>query len=177
MRHNGDMPIYKEIARFTHDERNIIEGYRSQGFDTEAYATRLDPASDKLESLGISPETLTAWKAGYASSGILRNRLALPLHRGGAIVGYFGVALDKQEPGLLFPNGLAPADYIFGAHQAAQQATKDTLCLLQNPEAVLKAGALNIPAVCFFTDTVSTAQLLALCAFMELLKREELEIA
>jgi len=50
------------------------------GFDPERYAGRLDPSHSALEPLGIAPDTLKAFKAGYASTGLNRGRLALPLY-------------------------------------------------------------------------------------------------
>ena len=148
---------------------------RASGFDAEAYARKLDPAHANLEPLGISRETLEAWKAGYAASGILRGRLALPLRRDGAVIGYFGLAIDGQQPRLLFPNGVKPEEHLFNAHHITGELGE--LCLLRDPLAVLKAFELNIGACCFLTDSVSTAQFLMLCAFMELVKCETVEIA
>ena len=83
---------------------------RRSGFDPEAYAKTLDPAHEALAGLGVDPETFRQWKAGYASSGVNRGRLALPIAgKDGAIVGYFGRAAKGESPTLTFPNGLNPS--------------------------------------------------------------------
>ena len=89
---------------------------RRAGFDPEAYAKGLDPAHEALAGLGVDPETFRQWKAGYASAGVLRGRLALPVAgKDGAVVGYFGRSTKGESPTLIFPNGLNPHEHIFGA--------------------------------------------------------------
>ena len=145
---------------------------RAQGFDAKAYAERLDPAHESLGPLEIAPETLTAWKAGYAGSGVLRGRLALPLHRGKEIVGYFGLAIGDQQPRLLFPNGVDPAEFIFGSDKA-----EGGLFLLKDPLDVLKAHDSGIFGVCFLTESISPIQLEHLAGVMSAAGSDVLEIA
>ena len=100
------------------------------GFDPAAYAKTLDPAHEALAGLGIDPETLRQWKAGYASSGVLRGRLALPIAaKDGTVIGYFGRATRGESPTLNFPNGLNPHDHIFGADRVASEP----LSLVRDP--------------------------------------------
>ena len=145
---------------------------RRSGFDPEAYAKTLDPAHRALAGLGIDPETLRQWKAGYASSGVNRGRLALPIaRRDGTIIGYFGRATKGESPTLTFPNGLNPHEHIFGA----DRVTREPLYLVRDPIDVLKAhetGCGN--AVCFLTEDVAAIQLEALAALMDERKCESL---
>jgi hypothetical protein len=108
-----------------------------QGFDPEAYAARLDPAATPLAPLGISEATLRAFKAGYANAGLLRGRLALPLHAtDGTILGFCGRALDDNEPKLIFPKNFAPSSVAFNWHQVKDS---DFVYLTLDPLDVLKA--------------------------------------
>jgi hypothetical protein len=145
---------------------------RRAGFDPEAYAKNLDPAHEALTALGIDVETLRQWKAGYASTGVHRGRLALPIAgRDSATVGYFGRAIKGESPTLTFPNGLDPRAHIFGA----DRVTSDPLSLVRDPLEVLKAfeaGCGN--AVCFLTEDVAAIQLEALAALMDERKCETL---
>ena len=145
---------------------------RRSGFDPEAYAKTLDPAHEALAGLGVDPETFRQWKAGYASSGVNRGRLALPIAgKDGAIVGYFGRAAKGESPTLTFPNGLNPHEHIFGA----DRVTSDPLYLVRDPIDVLKAfeaGCGN--AVCFLTEDIAAIQLEALAALMDERKCESL---
>jgi hypothetical protein len=138
---------------------------RRAGFDPDAYAKSLDPAHEALAGLGVDPETLRQWKAGYASTGVNRGRLALPIAgKDGATIGYFGRATKGESPTLTFPNGLNPQEHIFGA----DRVTSDPLALVRDPLDVLKAfeaGCGN--AVCFLTEDVAAIQLEALAALMD----------
>ena len=145
---------------------------RRSGFDPEAYAKTLDPGHEALAGLGVDPETFRQWKAGYASSGVNRGRLALPIAgKDGAIVGYFGRAAKGESPTLTFPNGLNPGEHIFGA----DRVTSQPLYLVRDPIDVLKAfeaGCGNV--VCFLTEDVAAIQLEALAALMDDRKCESL---
>ncbi len=145
---------------------------RRTGFDPEAYAKTLDPAHEALAPLGVDAETFRQWKAGYASSGVNRGRLALPIAgKDGTIVGYFGKATKGESPTLTFPNGLDPHAHIFGA----DRVTSEPLYLVRDPIDVLKAfeaGCGN--AVCFLTEDIAAIQLEALAALMDERKCESL---
>ena len=145
---------------------------RRSGFDPETYVKTLDPAHEALAGLGVDPETFRQWKAGYASSGVNRGRLALPIAgKDGAIVGYFGRAAKGESPTLTFPNGLNPTEHIFGA----DRVTSDPLFLVRDPIDVLKAfeaGCGN--AVCFLTEDIAAIQLEALAALMDERKCESM---
>lgn len=145
---------------------------RRSGFDPEAYAKTLDPAHVALAALGVDPETYRQWKAGFASSGVNRGRLALPIAgKDGTVVGYFGRTTKDESPALTFPNGLNPQEHIFGA----DRVTSEPLYLVRDPVAVLKAfeaGCGN--AVCFLTEDIAAIQLEALAALMDERKCETL---
>ena len=138
---------------------------KRQGFDPTAYSARLDPNAEALGVLGLAPETYKAFSAGYASGGVLRAKLALPLHtRGGECVAYFGRTLKDESPALMFPSGTNPAEHIFNAHKV--QAGE--LYLVRDPLQVLsafEAGVENV--VSFLTETISAQQLEQLASLMD----------
>jgi DNA primase len=91
-------------------------------FNAEEFAKHLDPAHEALRGLGISAETLRAVGGGYCTRPSLRGRLALPIRdENGTMTGFFGIALDGQEPELLFPKGTEPPE-LFNC-QAVQAGT------------------------------------------------------
>ena len=145
---------------------------RRSGFDPEAYAKTLDPAHEALAAFGVDQETFRQWRSGYASSGVNRGRLALPIaSKDGSIVGYFGKSTKGESPNLTFPNGLDPREQIFGV----DRVTSDPLCLVHDPIDVLKAfeaGTGN--AVCFLTEEITAIQLEALASLMDERKSESL---
>ena len=97
-----------------HSERG--EG---QGTRTLQPLTYLETSHDAVERLGLSPETLEHFEAGYAPKGILRGRLAIPIHDlGGELVAYCGRAVKNgQTPVLIFPKGFDPSRYVFNLHR------------------------------------------------------------
>jgi DNA primase len=121
-----------------------------KGFDAEKYAAGLDPANQALEPLGISEQTLRQWKAGYSPAGVLRGKLALPIaSKDGTIIGYVGRTLKDETPTLLFPNGLSPSEYIFGADRVME----GELYLVRDPLDVLRAAESGVDnAVCFLCE-------------------------
>lgn len=162
------------IARHEDDRGKSPEPLRErrQGFDPEAYAKTLDPAHEALAPFGIDPETYRAWKAGYASSGVNRGRLALPITtKDGAIIGYMGRTVKDESPTLIFPNGVKPEEHIFGI----DRVTSGQLFLVRDPIDVLRAfeaGCEN--TVCFLTEEITSLQLECLAALMDERKCEML---
>jgi len=136
---------------------------RKPGFDVAAYAAKLDPGAPALASLGISAETLRHWKAGYSSSGTNRGRLAIALHdRSGTTIGFAGRALGEEQPALIIPNGISPAEVIFGA----ERVEEGTLYLVRDVLDVLRAHENGIAnCVCFLTE-ISGLQIEMLAALM-----------
>jgi hypothetical protein len=119
-------------------------------FDPEAYAAKLDLQHEALKPLGLELETLKEWKAGYASAGLLRGCLALPIHRNGSITGYIGRAIDGN---LKFPTGFDPAAHIFGLHLASGEVR-----LVRDPLEVLHAYQVGEPAIAFLTQLIEAQQ-------------------
>jgi DNA primase len=137
-----------------------------KGFDAEKYAAGLDSAHASLEPLGVSAETYRTWKAGFSPSGVNRGRLALPVcTKDGTVIAYCGRSLnDQTQPALIFPNGIAPSEHIFGADRVKE----GELILVRDPLDVLKAfenGIENV--VSFLTDSISSAQLQYLSVLMD----------
>lgn len=141
------------------------ERERRPGFDPEAYARTLDPAHEALAPLGIEAETFRQWKAGYASAGVNRGRLALPLTgTDGTVIGYMGRTVKDETPTLTFPNGLTPQEHIFGVDRVGG----GQLYLVRDPLDVLRAyeaGCDNV--VCFLTEDITGLQLEVLAALMD----------
>ena len=142
---------------------------RKLGFDPEAYAARLDFAHASLASLGISAETLRTFKAGFASSGSNRGRVALPLHdRDGMLIGYCGRSLKAESPLLVFPNGINPHEFIFNAHRIVE----GELYLVRDPLDVLKAYEAGVENVVAFLTEIAPQQVEMLAALMDRKKCE-----
>lgn len=134
------------------------------GFDAERYAAGLDPSHASLEPLGVSPETLKAWKAGFAPSGVLRGKLALPVALSdGTVVAYIGRAIDDKPPAFTFTKEFDPKAYLFGADRVKE----GELTVVRDVLDVLRAWEGGIEnCVAFLTETVSIPQLEVLVGLM-----------
>lgn len=124
----------------------------------------LEARHELVQKLGLSAGTAEAFGAGYAPRGIMRGRLAIPIHdTEGNLLAYCGQALKGESPALTFPNGFDPESVIFNANRI----DAGDLILARNPLKVLEAhehGIVNV--VAFLTTEVSGAQLEKLAALM-----------
>jgi len=134
----------------------------------------LQPEHEGVQKLGVSVETCRVFGAGYAPKGIMRGRLAIPVHDWeGTLVAYCGRALGDESPTLTFPNGFKPEEHIFGAHQVEG----DALMLVRDPLEAMTASQNGIEnVVAFLTDVVSAEQLQRLAALMDEKGCDALEI-
>ena len=127
--------------------------------------TYLESDHAKLKPLGIAPETLEFFGAGYAPKGIMRGRIAIPIHDlDGDLVAYCGRAIDaEQEPKLIFPKDFDPQAYLFNA----QRARGDELILCRDPVTLMLAHENGIKStVSLLTEMTSVTQLQILAGFM-----------
>lgn len=96
---------------------------------------RLEPDHSSLRELQLEPETIDSFGLGYCSHGYFKDRIAIPLHRDGQLVGYAGLGRD----GYLFPkprehDGIThifnPSLLLYEAER--EQPTVETLYLVQS---------------------------------------------
>jgi DNA primase len=123
-------------------------------FDPEAYATRLDASHPALEALGLAPDTLREFRAGYATTGVNRGRLAVAVaDKDGNILGFVGRALKDEQPALIAPNGLDLRSVIFNVHRADGEVR-----MVRDILGVLQAHELGETAICFLTELIEPGQ-------------------
>jgi hypothetical protein len=129
---------------------------------------------ESVKALGLAPETVQAWGAGFAAKGIMRGRFAVPIHdREGTLLAYVGIAVsDEQSPRLLFPNGFDPHSAIFGADRV--QAGE--LYLVREPLQVLTAHESGVENVVSFLAPITAQSLEQLAALMDEKKVETVEL-
>jgi DNA primase len=134
----------------------------------------LEPGHPKVLALGLEEETCDAFGAGYAPKGIMRGRLAIPIHDWhGVLVAYCGRAVEGGSPTLIFPNGFRPEDHLFNAHQVGE----GEMVLSRDPLEALLAlqnGVENVAAL--LTDALSAEQLQAIAALIDERGCETVEI-
>ena len=134
----------------------------------------LQASHEIVQALGVSAETCAHFGAGYAPKGIMRGRLAIPIHdRAGALLAYCGRAMKDESPSLIFPNGFDPRGAIFNAHRIVE----GDLFLVRDPLQVLTARESGIEnVVAFLTENMTALQLEQLAALMDERKCENLEM-
>jgi DNA primase len=124
----------------------------SNGTSSPAPKAELQPLDylqaehEAVQALGLTGEACKAFGAGYAPKGIMRGRLAIPIHdhTGQKLLAYVGRAVGNEEPKLAFPKNYDPQTTIFNAHRVARG---DFVYLALDPLEVLLAhqnGAENV---------------------------------
>ena len=124
----------------------------------------LEAAHERVQALGISPETAAHFGAGYAPKGIMRGRLAIPIHdRDGRLLAYCGRTVKDESPTLTFPNGFDAASVIFNANHVVA----GELYLVRDPLQVLVAFESGIENVVAFLAEITPQSLEMLAATMD----------
>src|SRR5450755_1719881 len=103
---------------------------------------------------------------GFAAKGILRGRVAVPIHDGtGTLLAYCGIAAStEQSPRFLFPSNFDPATAIFNGNRVSA----GELNLVSNIVQVLEAFQNGVEnTVCFLTDGITAQQLEQLASLMD----------
>ncbi|WP_170162557.1 CHC2 zinc finger domain-containing protein [Methylocystis hirsuta] len=122
----------------------------------------LQPSHEAVQALGVAAETCEHFAAGFAPKGMMRGRLAIPIHdRAGALLAYCGRTVKDETPVLIFPKDFRPDTVIFNSHRIEQG---DMIYVARDPLQVLQAyehGVTNV--VSFLGDiTVDALHVLAL---------------
>jgi DNA primase len=122
----------------------------------------LDPNHPNLASFGLETSTIEHFGAGYCTKGLLKGRLAIPIHNGrGELVAYAGLALqDGETPRYLFPPNFRPALEVMNLHRLMDSAEGDgRLYLVPEIEAVLRLRDAGVESVLgLFDGTLSPEQ-------------------
>lgn len=122
----------------------------------------LDPNHESLAALGLSPETIERFGAGYCGKGLLKGRLAIPIHNGrGELLAYAGLALaDDEAPRYLFPPKFHAGLEVFNLHRLLEVAEETgPLYFAPEIEGVLRlAEAGAVSALGLFDGSLSEDQ-------------------
>lgn len=138
----------------------------------------LDRQHASLSALGLHAETIERFGAGYCTKGLLKDRLAVPIHNGeGELVAYAGLAVEEGEtPRYLFPPKFNPALEVFNLERLSALAeTEGPLYLAPEMEGVLRLADAGAPAALgLFDGTLSPEQEEAIAGALTLYERERL---
>lgn len=107
-----------KVAENAQPQQEVETSRNSADFDPLKYLASLNAEHEALKDLDILPDTLVAFKAGYASNGRQRGRLSVAWHdMTGEIKGFIGVALNGELPRYLSFKKELPLPYWFGCHR------------------------------------------------------------
>ncbi len=135
----------------------------------------LDPNHDGLAELELRAETIERFGAGYCTKGLLKGRLAIPVHNGrGELLAYAGLAVeDGETPRYLFPPKFHPALEVFNLHRLVEVTEEaGPLYLAPEIEGVLRlAEAGVVSALGLFDGSLSLMQEEAIVGALSLYER------
>lgn len=134
----------------------------------------LDPHHESLASLGLRPETIERFGAGYCAKGLLKGRLAIPIHSpNGDLLAYAGLALGDETPQYLFPPKFHPPLEVMNLQRLPEFAGEDaTLYLAPEIDGVLRLAEAGIVAVLgLFDGSLSLVQEEAIRGTLPLFER------
>jgi DNA primase len=135
----------------------------------------LDPLHLSLAGLGLQPSTIEGFGAGYCTKGLLKGRLAIPIHnRTGELVAYAGLAVSEDEsPRYLFPPKFQPELEVFNLQRLEEFAEQDgPLHLAPEIAGVLRLADASVTSVLgLFDGSLSAAQEEALARAVALYER------
>jgi DNA primase len=132
----------------------------------------LDHCHQSLEELRLSLATIERFGAGYCAKGLLKGRMAIPIHnRYGELLAYAGLALqDGEAPHYLFPPKFQTTLEVFNLHRLLDVPEESgSLYLAPNIEGVLRlAEAGHASALALFDGSLSAEQEEALLGALSL---------
>lgn len=133
----------------------------------------LQPEHEAVQALGLTTEACMHFGAGFAPKGIMRGRLAIPIHdRAGTLLAYVGRTVKDESPALIFPNGFNPSEAIFNAHRIGD----GELYLVRDPLNTLLAFQNGVENVVSFLSPITAQSLEMLAALMDEKRCETVEL-
>lgn len=135
----------------------------------------LDPHHESLSPLGFSTETIESFGAGYCAKGLLKGRLAIPIHSAeGELVAYAGLAAEEDaSPRYLFPPKFYAPLEVMNLHRLPEFAEEGgPLYLAPEIDGVLRLADVGmVAALGLFDGSLSEAQEEAVAGALPLFER------
>jgi DNA primase len=135
----------------------------------------LDPHHESLAPLGLGTETIERFGAGYCTKGLLKGRLAIPIHSAeGELVAYAGLAVEEDaSPRYLFPPKFHAPLEVMNLHRLPEFAEEGgPFYLTPEIEGVLRLAEVGIvAALALFDGSLSEAQEEAITGALPLFER------
>ena len=122
----------------------------------------LDPEHTFFEEHGISTETVEAFDLGFCNRGMMKGRIAIPIHNErGELVAYAGRWADTEIPEdterYKLPKNFYKSLVLFNLHRAQELGGRH-LVLVEGFWSAMRLHLLGIPCVASFGSSVSSDQ-------------------
>lgn len=104
------------------------------GVKVLTFKLKTDPTHQYLKNRGLTAETIKYFELGFASKGIMRNRIAIPIYDDqGYLLFYTGRAVgDEQKPRYFIPEGSSKSEVVFNLNRAIQEGnSSDPLIIVE----------------------------------------------
>ena len=129
--------------------------------------TYLLPEHESVQGLGIAVDTAKFFGVGYAPKGVLRGRVAIPLHdREGTLLGYAGRSTELSDSSLSFAKGFDPDPILFNAHRCTPDSVIDLRNDLLDVLLAFQHG-IETNVITFLTERITARQVGTLALFLD----------
>jgi DNA primase len=131
------------------------------------FQLKLEPEHPFLSERGVSPEVVSEFGLGYCSRGLLRERIAIPIHNaGGELVAYAGRWADAEVPErvqkYLLPPKFQKSRVLYNLHRIGKA---EHLVIVESYWSVFRLHPLGIPVVSLMGRSISEEQVRLLAQF------------
>lgn len=124
-------------------------------------ALNLDPTHPYLGDRGLSPEVIERFGLGYCDRGLMRGRIAIPIHdEAGRLIAYAGrwaaENVPEGRPRYLLPRGFRKQLVLFNLHRAKGQRS---VVIVESYWSVFRLVSLQVTAVALMGRELSAAHI------------------
>lgn len=121
----------------------------------------LDPTHPYLLGRGLSPEIVEPFGLGFCDRGLMRGRIAIPIHdEEGCLIAYAGRWATEEVPAgqlrYLLPRGFQKQLVLFNLHRLRGERS---LVMVESYWSVFRLGSLGAPAVALMGRELSVAHI------------------
>ena len=159
MRQDGQKPpTAKEVAPSPEKPSGGPPGPSQGSVENKplSFRLQLDATHPYLATRGLSQETIEAFGIGYCGRGLMKGRIAIPIHNEKAeLIAYAGRWAEKEVPAdtprYLLPEGFGKQAILFNLHRAGTRSLAvnflDVMVIAESYWSVMKLHELGFAAV------------------------------
>ena len=148
----------EQRASYGSEQRTGAAPARNQPLRT---SLNLDPTHPYLVGRGLSPETIEQFGLGFCGRGLMRGRIAIPIHdEEGCLIAYAGrwaaEGVPDGRPRYLLPRGFQKQLVLFNLHRVKGERS---LVMVESYWSVFRLTSLGAPAVALMGRELSAGHI------------------